>query len=374
MTFDLQAEVSSFEELFKSFEKLLKLSERLYKGDNHVVYALCELYAMMGAHQILACIGATNEIEIASVQEETERPSGTRGRLPRYENVQEAARELLAAVALVDKAGMSSALEAMGVLTLCPVPEQQFSRMELVSGGVKGRAPLVFLVELSLFAAELGDFERAHKYAREARIFNPSSWELYKLCVVEGLVALNAGRVDEAVHCLARSMTACQADEYSSLHCSIRVPVLVLAEKLLEHGERVEVLRHLLDCQNVWHFLRPQIEEWISLIEDGERPDFREAKSILAMNQASHRLNTQWMSACSLEEGAGSATPKSTIPMSPAEVLAGRERLGAEYRVHRNAAIKSKLQYLDRELTAPPDHPPPNPADPSPPSSSDPAA
>ena len=361
---DLQKEVSSFEGLFKSREKLLKISTRLHAGDNHVVFALFEFYAMMGAYQILSCIGTGNENEIASDRGEATKYLRVGEKLPTYEAVQKAARELLAAVASADKAGISSALETMGVLDLCPMLEQQLSRMEHTARGVKGRAPLVFLVELALFAAELGDYERAGKYVREARTFHPSSWELYKLCVVEGLIALNAGRVGEAIYCLSSSMTACQADEYSSLHCSIRVPVLGLAEALLEHGERVEVLRHLLDCENVWQSLRAQIEEWINSIERGEWPDFRDAKPISEMNQFSHRLNTQWMSACALEDGVGSATPRPHIPMSPTEVSARRETLRAEYHAHRSAEIDNKLRYLDKELAASPDQPPSNPAEP----------
>ena len=190
----LQREVSSFEGLFKSFESLLKISERFPIGDNHVSDALCELNAMMCAFQIRTCIGLSEEIEIVPDHEETGNQFSVRDRLPKYEVVLKAGRELLAAFASEDKSGMWSALEEMRVLALCPIPEQLFSSLEHVAGRVAGRARLVFLVELSHFAAELGDYERAGKYAQEARAFDPSGWELYSLCVVEGLVALNAGK------------------------------------------------------------------------------------------------------------------------------------------------------------------------------------
>ena len=142
-------------------------------------------------------------------------------------------------------------------------------------------------------------------------------------------------------------MSACQADEYDSLNCSVRAPNFALAEKLLERGERVEVLRHLVDCQNVWQFLKPQIAEWVSVIEIGKRPDIQTAEVLLPMNQPSVRLKMQWMSACSLLAETASVAPKSVKRKSPAEVLAGRERLRAEQERHLNAIVKKKIGYLD---------------------------
>jgi hypothetical protein len=142
-------------------------------------------------------------------------------------------------------------------------------------------------------------------------------------------------------------MSACQTDEYASVECSVRAPLLVLAEKLLERGERVEVLRHLLQCQDVWQFLRPQIEEWITVIERGERLEFQAAECLLPMNQPSVRLKAQWMSACSLQEGSESTAPKSTTPKSRAAVLAGRERLRAVYRRYKDEALRHELGRSD---------------------------
>jgi len=337
---------------------------------------LCVFFAMRSAFSIRERLGIRDEdqVEAAADNALVEFDHVDQVELPTHEAVQNGAQKFITSVTADNRAGMLSALEQMGVFALCPLPEKQLSRMELVAGGVVGRAQLIFLVELSLFAAELGDYERSSRYALEARAFGPSSWELYSLCVVEGLIALNIGRVDEAIQCLARSMSASQTDEYASLGCGVRAPNLVLAEELLERGERVEVLRHLLQCQDVWQFLKPQIDKWVGLIEDGEIPDFQESGILRAMNQPSYKLQMQWMRACSLGEGPGSAAPKPTIPKSPAEALAGRERLRAEYKVHHSAAIGNKIQYLDKELAASPDQPSPNPEDPSLPSSSDPAS
>jgi tetratricopeptide (TPR) repeat protein len=243
--------------------------------------------------------------------------------------VRKAAQEFIAASTANDRSGISNALQDMQVFALCPAPEEHLSRMELVAGHVIGRVRTIPLVELSLFALELEDYGKAIKYATEAHTFDPGSWELYNLSVVEGLVALNARKGREAIQYLDESIRACQRDEYASLSCGIRVPNLALAEKLLQSGHKVEVLRHLLECKDVWQFLRVKIDKWISLIEAGEAPDFGGAGVLRAIP---YRLQMQWLRAysLSLEKEPGVAARK-----SPAEVMAGRNRLREEYRRRR---------------------------------------
>jgi hypothetical protein len=143
---------------------------------------------------------------------------------------------------------------------------------------------------------------------------------------------------------LEKSISACERDEYASLACSVRGLNLALVEKLLDSGQRVEVLRHLLQCKDVWQSLRPQLEKWISLIESGERPDFQASGILRAMNEPGYRLLMQYARARSLEEGASSATPQSVVPMSPAEVIARRDRLRAAYKRLRDRSIEDKLE------------------------------
>jgi tetratricopeptide (TPR) repeat protein len=254
----------------------------------------------------------------------------------------------------------------MEVLSFCPMPELVFSKMELLTSRVSGTAQQVFWVDLSLFAASVLDYQRAAKYVEQARAFKPSSRELYNICVVEGLIALNDGRVDEAIQCLDRSAEACQTDADSSIQCSLLAPNLDLAERLLELGERIVVLRYLTECHNVWQRCRRQIEEWIYLIERGEKPDFQTLEMPENANQPSYRLNVQWMRACSLEMQLSLAKPKTS--MSSAQVLAERERRKAEYEPRMSAHIKKKLEYLEKDMAVLPDQPPSNPADPSQPS------
>jgi len=68
------------------------------------------------------------------------------------------------------------------------------------------------------------------------------------------------------------------------------------------------------------------------------------------------------MRACSLEKQLSPAKPK--IPMSSAQVLAERERQMAEYEPGINAHVKRNLEYLEKDLEAPPDQPPSNPIEP----------
>ena len=165
-------------------------------------------------------------------------------------------------------------------------------------------------------------------YIQQIRAFDLSSRELYDVRVVEGLIALEEGRADQAIRCLHSSTKVCQADVDSSIECSLLPPNLDLAKRLLELGKRIEVLRYLTECHNVWWRCRPQIEEWIQLIESGENPDFQALQTPEGADQLSYRLNVQWLRACSLEMQLHPAKPKS--PMSPARVLAERERRQAE--------------------------------------------
>jgi hypothetical protein len=84
----------------------------------------------------------------------------------------------------------------------------------------------------------------------------------------------------------------------------------------------------------VWQSFRSQIDVWISLIENGERPNFQESAMLRSMNEPACRLVMQYSRARALEEG--ESTPQSTVPMSPAEVMARRERLREAFRRNRD--------------------------------------
>jgi hypothetical protein len=155
----------------KGFEVVIKAGEELREKGTRLAAILGTFFAMWCALKIRAhlriCGG--DEIEDATDGALIESQSEDCGTLPKFDAVHNAAERLIAAATLQNRAGITSALAEMGVLALCPRPSQQFTRMELVARSVTGRAQLIPLVELSLFAIELGEFEKAGKYAIEAR-------------------------------------------------------------------------------------------------------------------------------------------------------------------------------------------------------------
>jgi hypothetical protein len=358
---ELRREILDYEELFGAFEGLLKIRDKFYVGDDRLATALCELYAIMGAYQILAWTGPTKNFEVALNREED--ASGVCSSLPKHDTVQKGRRELLAALASDDEVAALGALSEMGLLALCPSAERVFARMETVTERVVGHAQQVFFVELSRFAAKVEDYERARWYVQQTRTFEPSSWELYNIYVVEGLIALNAGSVDEAVRCLDLSIGACLAYEKARAQCSIRAPSLELAEKLLHRGEREAVLRHLLDSRNVWEVLQPWINNWIHVIERGGKPDFCAKGNLRVPEEPSHKLRMQWMNACALAGGPVSAEVKSTPPNSAAEKRAKRERWMAENTHIIDALAARTIADLEKDFVSPPDRRSTNPSE-----------
>ena len=355
---ELRDEVLNYTELFKAYELLLRDRDKFFVTDDRLANALCELYAIVGAYQILICMGPRGELKAAPARAEDENQFDICEPLPTHEVVQRAGHELVVAATSGDKATILSALKEMGVFALCPRPEQLFPRMEFITEHVAGHAQQVFLVELSRFAAKACDYQRASQYIERARAFDPSSWELYNICVVEGLIALNDGRIDEAVRCLASSINACNEYEDACLQCCLRAPNLELAEKLLDRGERIAVSRHLLACKTVWGMLQPQIDSWIHVIESGKRPHFLATGNLRVPEKPSYRLRMQWMNACSLAQGPVSPETKRVSPKSPSERSAERERWLAENGPRISAFIKKKLEYLEKDLATPSDQPP----------------
>jgi hypothetical protein len=341
-----QREASGLERLLKSFEDLLKRSEYLSRGGRQFTIAMSELYAVMTAFRIQSFIGLPDQIAIRATgdRQHTRDHPEPRRRLPEHVVFQNAARVLLSAISREDKAGMLRGLEEMGVLDLCPTSQAPFSRMELLAGSVSGRSQVIPFMELSLFAAEMGDYRRAGQYALQARAIGPGSWEIYNLCMVEGLIALDSANVGEAIQCLSRSSAACQTDEHASIACGVSAPNLSLAEKLLERGERVEVLMHLSQCKNVWQILRPQIDEWIGIIEKGEKAEFQASDGLRALNEPAYRLLMHHMRAREFEEGIREARQGSVPQKSPSAVLAARAKMQAEFRRDMNSAIEEKLE------------------------------
>lgn len=355
---ELRREISDYEDLLQAFEELLKARKRFYVHDDRLATTLCELYATMGAHRILTCVERTNEIDGTYSCEEDENHFETRELLPQRETVQRAGRELVIALASDNKAAALGALIDMGLFALCPSAERMFVRMAFVAERITGHAQQVLLVELARFAARVGDYQRASKYVQQARTFDPNSWELYNIHMVEGLIALNAGSVVEAVQCLALSTTACLAYEKARAQCCIRAPSLELAEKLLHRGEGEAVLRHLSGCKNIWEVLQPQIDNWTRIIKNGGKPDFQATGHLRIPEKPSHTLRMQWMNACALAGGPVSAEVKSAPPKSVAERRAKRERWMTENPRIIDALAARTIADLEKDFGSPPDRSP----------------
>jgi len=329
--------------LIKSFEGVIKTTEQLNKKSTRLVMILGELFAMWCAFRIRTCFEPCSRQEIRpGTYSEIEASEPIElGTLPKLDAVHAAAEKLIAAAIAKNQADIVSGLSEMGVFALCPLPSQQFRRMESVARLVPGRVQLISAVELALFSIEIGDLEAAGTYAREARGFDPVAYELYNVSVVEGVIALNAGRYREAIQYLDESLAACQRDEYASLACGVRAPNFALIQKLLDSGERVEVLRHLLDCKKVWQSFGPQIDVWINAIESSGKFSFKESSMLRAMNEPAYRLLTQYTRARALEEESTSASSPPNIRLSSGEIMARRAKLREEYRRYKDSSIEN---------------------------------
>ncbi len=361
---ELRKGILDYEELLKAFEGLLEVRHKFFVSNDCLATALCELYPMMGAYQILGCLGATGQFDVAAIREQDENHCRPCDSLPKHKTVQDSGRGLFAALASGNQAAALDALREMGVLALAPSSKRIFARMEAVTQRVTGRAQQVLLVDISRFAANVGDYERARNSLQQARTFDLNSWELYNARLVEGLIALNAERVDDAVECLARSVRACLAYERALVQCRVRAPNLELAEKLLDHDQREAVRRHLFDCKDIWESLRVQIDSWIQVIDNQGRPDFQYAGKMMVPEKPSHRLRMQWMNACCLAEKPVSVEEKATPLKSPAERRAEAERWMAENQHVLNAVVSKTIAYLDKDLVTSDDQPSTNPSEP----------
>jgi hypothetical protein len=331
----------------RDFERLIRLAERLRRTGDHLAHVFCVFYGMWSAFAIRASVGELGLIELAKDKGLSECNEIAEWKFPTVEAVVCAAQKLIRSVTSDGKHETSEALKEMGIVALCPRPNEQLSRMEFVAGCVTGRAQLIPFVELSLFAIGLNDYRAAGKHAVEAHALHPRAWELYNLCVVDGLIALSTGNIDEAVQYLDKSVDACEIDEHASILCGARAPNFALAQQLLEKHQRFEVLNHLLRCKNVWPGFSPQIDKYIALIERGQIPDLHASAILKGMNSSS-KLRMQWMRACSIEEESCLAT--SNKQKSPAAVRAARKKLETDYQHLMSARMRRKLDYLDEEF------------------------
>jgi len=84
---------------------------------------------------------------------------------------------------------------------------------------------------------------------------------------VLGRAALARGNVEEAKAQLLRAGQVAGGGTLTSFG-----PNMALAKALVEHGERVTVVRYLEACRSFWK--NPRLDEWIQAIQEGKTPNF----------------------------------------------------------------------------------------------------
>ena len=194
-------DISDLQTAVSELGKVLELCEqRIRPRKAPVIRVLCELYAIKVASKVLTGLGRLDglEFETNRVHDEAEDRFGAQIELPSYAAFQSVAQQLRVALESNERAGVVAALQEIGVFALCPDTDRQFARLEKRIGSVIGRAQLIPLVELSIFALELGQIERSGKYATEAHALGPGASEQHDLCTVEGVIALHTGNIAEA--------------------------------------------------------------------------------------------------------------------------------------------------------------------------------
>jgi hypothetical protein len=336
----LEEDVPGYVGIFRSLDSLLRARKRLPLADDDTAIALCGLHAAAGAYRILVHIRPLVDIEPEFSFAANENSRQMPAVLPTYETVHRAANDLTLAISSKDKPGIIRACREMGIASLCPGCTPPFPQMERFALGVGVRAQAIPLVELSLFSVNSSEYEQARRYVQRARSHNPRSLELYDLCIAEGLIALNDGRVNDAIRCLAGSVDACLEDVHSALECSMLAPNLELAERLLEHGERIEVLRHLSDCLDLWVRFKAAITDWMETIERGDIPNFRAAESVSEASRPAWKLRIQWLRACSLKTQRYSSSPARHL--SRDQVLAARKSLLSRHQARSDEFVEKK--------------------------------
>src|SRR5262249_51815585 len=107
-----------------AFEKVVELAEQLCQGGESLARLLGVFFAMKAAFAI-RCSLPVGEGDLAEMATNAEQQS-----LPTLDAVRAAIPKLVAAVNSNNSAATASALKEMGVLSLCPIPAEQLSKME----------------------------------------------------------------------------------------------------------------------------------------------------------------------------------------------------------------------------------------------------
>ena len=180
------------------FQRVIKASTGLLRKGGRPARILCTIYAMESAFMVRRQLDASLGHDATETAID---PLATDFRfvdesLLDLKVIEDALPMLVSAEARpADHAGVMNSLKKMHVFELCPNYEGQISRMETIAGELPGRARQLPLIELSALAVEFGDYRTATRYAREAMTFDPSSYELYNLSTIQGVIAFDSGEI-----------------------------------------------------------------------------------------------------------------------------------------------------------------------------------
>ena len=87
--------------------------------------------------------------------------------------------------------------------------------------------------------------------------------------IVIGKVILESGDIEKATYHLLEAGKSPGSPQISAFG-----PSMMLAFSLLEAGESKTVIQYLQSCKKIWSNGKYKLDEWISLIEAGDKPDF----------------------------------------------------------------------------------------------------
>lgn len=101
---------------------------------------------------------------------------------------------------------------------------------------------------------------------------------------------------------------------------------------------------HLSQCKSVWQILRPEIDEWIGLIEKGETPDFQASDALRALNEPTFKLLMAAREGSVLRRRSprGEAGFRSSEVASA--VLEARAKMQEEFRRDMNSVIEERFE------------------------------
>lgn len=132
------------------------------------------------------------------------------------------------------------------------------------------------LDKLSKAALQADELEKATRYAKEAlgaaERF-PKDWNhgnaIHHGNNILGLIALRQGDMKLAVDHLLKSGKTPGSPQLNSFG-----PSMLLAERLLEMGEKAAVLEYFGLCRKFWEMGGPRLDKWTNDMEVGDVPDF----------------------------------------------------------------------------------------------------